>query len=145
MNIHSAILAPMHPLPRLRAGALVALVVGSSTGCRPPPANFSLRPSGTTWACTRDRALDTWSLCERVTADCEATAAAVRADAQAEAAPANIPPCHPQRRAVCYTFHSTKAGNDNFMCYETMRDCDTSRRLAEGSEYVDVSRCDEWE
>lgn len=124
---------------------LAVLVVAGCTACRPPPPNDALRPNGAHWSCTRDRALDTWSVCERVTADCEATAAAVRADAKAEGSPAEIEPCHLQPRAVCYTFHSDKAGNDNFMCYETPRDCEAGQRLAERSDYTNVSRCDEWE
>jgi hypothetical protein len=124
--------------------ALVLLVVG---GCRMPGPKPALRPSGNGWACTRDRLLASWSTCERLPVDCDATAAAVRADAMNEGSPADIPPCHPQVHAACYTFHATKAGNDNFMCYETMKDCEAGqqRRLAEPGEYAEVSRCDEWD
>jgi hypothetical protein len=130
----------------LFAGRCLVAFVVMGLGCR-PPAPAQIRPPGAGWSCPRDRLLETWSMCERLPADCETTAEAVRADAKAEGSPADIPSCHPQPRAVCYTFHARKPGNDNFMCYETTKDCDAGqkRRLSEPDEYSNVSRCDEWD
>jgi hypothetical protein len=140
----------MQLLPRApsRTHLLAVLVVFVVVACAPAAPRASARPTGKSWWCTRDRAVQTWSVCERSREDCEATARHVREDAAKDGGPnAEIDACHPQGTAICYTFRVRHLGQDNFLCYETVADCEAGvrRRRAEPDDYDELSSCGPWD